>query len=657
MKIKHTLIIPQLLLMLLSGSLFAQLNVELIGSAQAASEPRYSDVWGYVDSTGREYALVGGYNNTLVYDLIDPANPQLISSIAGPSSIWRDIKVHDTYAYVTTEGTGNRTGLQIIDLSNLPASASHVKSVTTNFTSAHNIYIDNGFAYVIGTGGSGGMHILDLSDPENPVQTGYYSASGYIHDVYVWNDTVVACAADSYDLVDVTDKSNPILISESAELPGIYAHQGWMTEDKRYFIAGDEFNVRDITVWDLQDKTTWNLVLPSWQMPTNSTVHNIFIKDNYAHISYYGDGYVILNIADPLNPFVAGQYDTYPGGSSGYNGAWGCYPYLPSGNTLISDIQTGLYVLKFNANDVPPVITNLFDQEFVLNGDDVVISGNIFDDNNLTDYKLYFRTKIDSLTSGWQQVSGTNGTNENEYEFTIPGQSHQTVVEYYFAAIDNLDQISTLPEGGSGTNPIGSVPPPELFSYQVIISGPPASNYYFPAGFDTTVVKGETVTFYADIVDTTGLPITKTWFRNGDGGTVRDSFKVNSIFGIAPRTDTIRVVGSNGFYSIERNWLMHVDSPTSVNNDLTVLSYSLEQNYPNPFNPATQIKFSLPEQDFVNLSIYNLLGQEVENIINEVRNAGNYSINFNAEKLTSGIYIAVIKTNNFSKSIKMTLLK
>ncbi len=653
----YKLIIPTLLLSLVFSNIYAQLNVDLIGSAQAASEPRFSDVWGYVDGTGREYALVGGFNNTLVYDLNDPANPQLVSSIPGPPSIWRDIKVHSTYAYVITEGSGEGEGLQIIDLSGLPSSAVLVKSDATYFTSAHNIFIDDGYGYVIGTGGVGGMHILDLADPENPSQTAYYSSSGYIHDVYVWNDTVVACAANSYDLVDVTDKSSPQLISESVELPGIYAHSGWMTEDKRYFIASEEFNVRDITVWDLQDRTSWNLVVPSFQMQSNSTIHNIFIKGNYAHISYYGDGYVVLDISDPLNPFVAGQYDTYPSGSAGYNGAWGCYPYLPSGNTIIVDIQTGLYVLKFNANDVAPVVSNLFSEEFILNNQPVIISGNIFDDNNLTDAKLYYRTVIESSTSEWQMVSDDNGPDENIFEFEIPGQQHLTKVEYYFAAIDNLDQVTTLPEGGSGISPVGSVPPDNYFTYQVIISGPPLSIFYLPAANDTTVVKGETVTFFADIVDTTGLPITKTWFRNGGNGTVRDSFIVSSVFGSAPRTDTIKVIGSNGFYSIERVWYLHVDSPTSVDDDLFASEYILEQNYPNPFNPSTNIKFSIPEQDFVNLSIFNLLGQKVETLIDEYKTAGSYSVNFSSENLTSGIYIALIKTNSFSKSIKMTLLK
>jgi len=303
--------------------LSAQNNVDLLGQLDPYPNLIYSDIWGYA-ADGREYALMGVTAGTTIIDITDPANPVEVDFIAGPPAPpyeWRDIKTHLNYAYVITEGTGSGQGLQIIDLSNLPTSATLVNTVNTWFNRAHNIFIDNGFAYVIGTGAGGGMHILDLSDPVNPVRTAYYTASGYIHDVFVWNDTVVACAADSYDLVDVTNKNNPQLISLTSSLPGIYAHSGWMTEDKRYFIAAEEFNVRDLIVFDLQDRSTWDVVVPTWQMSGDSPIHNIFVLGNYAHISYYKEGYVVLDISDPMAPTIAGQYDTYPGTGGTYEGA------------------------------------------------------------------------------------------------------------------------------------------------------------------------------------------------------------------------------------------------------------------------------------------------------------------------------------------------
>lgn len=336
-------------------------NVDLLGSLNPHPNLPYTDIWGYA-ANGHEYALMGITGGTSIIDVTDPANPVEVDVVPGPLAPpyeWRDIKTHLNYAYIISEGSGSGSGLQVVDLSYLPDSASLVYTFNNTFTSSHNVFIADGYAYVVGTS-LGGMHILDLTVPSIPVQTGYYSTSGYIHDVYVWNDTAYVSSANTYDIVNVSDKFNPQLVSTSATLPGIYAHSGWLTEDKRYFVACEEFNVRDITVWDLQDRSSWNLVVPTWQMSGASPVHNVFVLGDYAHISYYKDGYVVLDISNPENPLFAGQYDTYPSSGGGtYNGAWGVYPYLPSGNILVSDMVTGLYVCKFN----PPVTSIIGNNE------------------------------------------------------------------------------------------------------------------------------------------------------------------------------------------------------------------------------------------------------------------------------------------------------
>jgi hypothetical protein len=102
-------------------------------------------------------------------------------------------------------------------------------------------------------------------------------------------------------------------------------------------------------------------------MSSSNPVHNVFVLGDYAHISYYKDGYVVLDISDPTSPQLVGQYDTYTGADGGYDGAWGVYPYLPSGNVIVSDMSTGLYICKFT----PPVTEAGNDEkvpsEFVLN--------------------------------------------------------------------------------------------------------------------------------------------------------------------------------------------------------------------------------------------------------------------------------------------------
>src|SRR5690606_27437686 len=241
----------------------AQENVSLLSHLNKYPDKSYTDCWGYAAPDGREYAIIGVSDRTSFVDITNPSQPVEVGYILGPTAEpyhWRDIKVHDHYAYITCEGAGAGKGLQIVDLSDLPNSVKLVNTYTATFTTAHNLFIADGYAYVVGTS-AGGMHILDLSDPVNPVEAAYYSESGYVHDVYVWNDTAYVSSKDTYDLVDLSEKSNPRLISMSAALPGIYAHSGWLTEDKRYFIAAEEYNVRDLIVWDLQDRTSWNLAV------------------------------------------------------------------------------------------------------------------------------------------------------------------------------------------------------------------------------------------------------------------------------------------------------------------------------------------------------------------------------------------------------------
>jgi hypothetical protein len=85
--------------------------------------------------------------------------------------------------------------------------------------------------------------------------------------------------------------------------------------------------------------------------------------------------------------------------------------------------------------------------------------------------------------------------------------------------------------------------------------------------------------------------------------------------------------------------------------------YNLNQNYPNPFNPSTNIEYSIPEASFVQLKVYDILGNEIALLVNEEQSAGAYRADFTAANLASGFYIAQLKAGKYTKTIKMTLLK
>ena len=104
---------------------------------------------------------------------------------------------------------------------------------------------------------------------------------------------------------------------------------------------------------------------------------------------------------------------------------------------------------------------------------------------------------------------------------------------------------------------------------------------------------------------------------------------------------------------------LNLKTITAVKNDYlsTPKKYSLLQNYPNPFNPSTAIKYQIPNSSFVSLKVYDILGNEVETLVNEIKTAGSYEVKFNGSNLSSGIYFYQLKTNNYIATKKLLLLK
>jgi hypothetical protein len=120
---------------------------------------------------------------------------------------------------------------------------------------------------------------------------------------------------------------------------------------------------------------------------------------------------------------------------------------------------------------------------------------------------------------------------------------------------------------------------------------------------------------------------------------------------IKSKNDQAVVDTSNSAFNID------IASSIETKNNLIPSTYSLSQNYPNPFNPSTTIKFDLKEAGLVSLKIYDILGREISTLVNEVKPAGSYNLNFNASDLTSGIYFYKIQAGNFIQIRKMVLIK
>lgn len=340
-----------------------------------------NDIWGWVDTqSAKEYALMGLTNRTAFVDVTDPVNPVFLGRLPTNTvaSSWRDIKVYLDHAYIVADGAGAH-GMQVFDLSRLrgvaPPQTFMADFVYSDFESAHNLAINEatGFAYAVGTNTcSEGLHIVNITTPNNPMMAGCYAGAD-IHDTqcvlyqgpdpdHAGREICVSASQDhgtntpQIDITDVTNKSAPFSISTTNYPDAGFAHQGWLTEDHSYFLLGDEFDELDFNVttrtlvFDVTDLDAPAFVF-AYEATTASIDHNLFISGNRVFQANYTSGVRVLELGD----LAAGELmetaflDTYPDSDiAEFDGAWGVYPFLPSGTILASDISNGLFILAVN---------------------------------------------------------------------------------------------------------------------------------------------------------------------------------------------------------------------------------------------------------------------------------------------------------------------
>ena len=336
------------------------------------------DIWGWFDAqTGNEYALMGMTDGTAFVDVTDPEDPVFLGKLpteTSPSD-WRDIKVYQDHAYIVADGAGAH-GMQVFDLTRLRGQMAPqtfiADMVYGDFASAHNIAIneDSGFAYAVGTNTcGGGLHIVNVTTPISPMFAGCYSLTD-THDtqcvtyqgpdaVHVNREICVSSNGDllgnndHIEIVDVTDKTAPVTISSTMYPQPGYAHQGWLTEDHRFFLLGDEddessFNVPTRThVFDLSDLDAPAYVF-AYEAATVAIDHNLYVLANRVYQANYTTGLRVLEFGNLANNELmeVAFFDTYPASDArGFAGAWSVYPFLPSGTIIVSDVSNGLFIL------------------------------------------------------------------------------------------------------------------------------------------------------------------------------------------------------------------------------------------------------------------------------------------------------------------------
>tara|TARA_B100002052_G_C15887183_1_gene602138 strand:- start:32116 stop:33456 length:1341 start_codon:yes stop_codon:yes gene_type:complete len=320
----------------------------------------YNECWGFYVND-KEIAVIGSTEGTHFFDVSDPAYSSEIAFVAGAYTgagvIHRDYHDYQGYLYAVCD-EGNTSTLQIIDISNLPNSINTVYDSNNLFTKAHNIFIDTATGKMYACASNSAMDVYDLQNPTSPQLIYSYNNVGHVHDAFVRNDSAyLNCGNDGLRIFDFSNVNQlgdqPLLLGSLTSYPDAgYNHSGWLSEDGKTYIMQDENHGYDVKILDVSDVSNIS-VLSTFNSGVNSQsmAHNGIIKGDNAYIPYYHDGIRVFDISDPSNPIQTWKYDTYaPLTHASYKGAWGVYPYLPSGNIIVSDMQTGLYIFNLNEN-------------------------------------------------------------------------------------------------------------------------------------------------------------------------------------------------------------------------------------------------------------------------------------------------------------------
>ena len=420
-----------------------------------------SDCWGWTDSqTGKEYALACLTNATSFIDISDPTDPKFLGRLLTQTgnAAWRDVKVFDDHAFIVSDGNDNH-GMQVFDLTqlrNADPNNPQIFSNTALYTgvdSSHNIAIneDSGFAYIIGSNrADGGIHAVNIQNPLNPVEAGNFANAGYCHDAqvvtytgpdpdYQGREIAFCCNGrtesdnDAVVVVDVTNKNNMTLVSSNGYPDPGFCHQGWLSEDQRYFYLGDEFDEQvfgggtRIIIFDCLDLDNVQYV-GTYQGTTNAVDHNLFVSGDKIYLANYAAGMRVLQIdpSDPANLEEIASVDTFMADNdTDLDGAWASFPFFTSGSVIINDRQNGFFVVR-----VMDLIISL------PNGQPGVI-----DPNGVAEFQVAVEplNGTPAPDSGTLHVDRGNGFEEfpmvevspNMYEAVFPPTDCGTTVSYF----------------------------------------------------------------------------------------------------------------------------------------------------------------------------------------------------------------------------------
>lgn len=351
-------------------------GVTLLSNLDLDDINRYNDIWGYVSPSGQEYAIIGADKLVMFVRVSDATSPVIVHShvLSEIGSNWGDYKTYGAYAYAVKDRAADAAGISTFNLTHIDDDIVSIVSTTHQSGdkdgSSHDIAVDeeSGYLYYLGLDDSEvSFDVYDIKGGA-PVFVSRYLGNTYTHDAqvvtyrtgpYAGRQVMFACSGARPTphlwIVDVTDKQGMFELAAVSYPGATFSHQVWLDDELRYAYLNDEMFLSDTSVKGTSTIifNVSDLVAPTFVRSHTSTeyahAHNNFVSGDYLYQANYDSGLRVFDISDRINPNEVGYFDTSfptsgPYLQSVYDGAWGVYPYLPSGNILLSDISKGLFV-------------------------------------------------------------------------------------------------------------------------------------------------------------------------------------------------------------------------------------------------------------------------------------------------------------------------
>lgn len=350
--------------------LVAHVPADVMGGAGIA------DVWGWVDpETKKEYAILGSTDGVQFLDVTKPEEPVYLGRLVGKEDgalLWQELEILNDHAYIVCDLYP--CNLQIFDLTRLRNPLLPVGVWTPDavfpIPIAHAIDSnpDTNHIFLNGTGPvvAGQPTIFDVSQPLAPVPVGVTGDDGYTHDSlcrtykgpdkpHKGNEICFNFNEDSVTIYDVT--ANPMMPEQLARATyenASYTHSGALTKDHTTLIStdeGDESNLgvnSTLYIWDVRKLSEPELI-GTFVARSKSIDHNIYSEQNALFHANYVNGFRILDLKKAHQGRLkeVAYFDTLPTlDAPTFDGAWAAYPYLPSGNILVGNMDGGLFIVR-----------------------------------------------------------------------------------------------------------------------------------------------------------------------------------------------------------------------------------------------------------------------------------------------------------------------